>query len=113
MTFVNNETVTLPARTFIFNPDTFLEDVDPENPTLKIVPYLNANELLESGIYCDARREFHSVVDGEPIYNHVLEVWAKSCGNCDESPNVDSLHAGDKLVMLGYGDYVVIRQEEI
>lgn len=112
MNFLTEEPITLPSHSFVFNPDTFLEDVDPENSTNKVVPYRNENELLDFGIHCGVEREISITADGDSHYKYSLDIWTRGCEYCDNSSEVTTIRSGDKLVILGYADYVVVRKEK-
>lgn len=117
MTFLNKEEITLLCHSFVFNPDTFLKPVDEDNPSLLMVPYQNSEELMGFGIQCDTSRVLVADTDenGDVDYKYKthLIVWTKSCQNCDESPDIDEVHPGDKIIILTYGNYAIMRKENI
>lgn len=113
MTFLNNETVTLPAHTVVFTPDDFLEDVYEDHSNSKIVKYGFAEELRSHGISCATGRQIvldtddHGNTDG--YYEHHLEIRSNGCVSCAEPAETDILYSGDTLVIFGYGQYTIIR----
>ncbi|MBC9705261.1 MAG: hypothetical protein H9W81_09875 [Enterococcus sp.] len=115
---MNEEQITLSAHSFVYDPATFLEPLDSDNPAILAVPYSPSEELINFGIRCNARRVMEPFIDeeGNPDwrFRYNLEIWvAKACSNCDESPDIDYVHPGDKIAILGYENYTIIRKEDI
>lgn len=117
MNILAEEQVTLPSHSFIYNPETFLESVNPENPTQKTVPYQYDVELQMFGINTDVHRilaaDENEQGDDEFHYEYHLLIWGRSCISCGEQPDMDSVHPGDKVAILGFGEYVIIRKDKL
>lgn len=103
---LNTEQVTLTATTYVFNADTDLSEYAPDELRLDL-----QDDFHEQGIRASVGKVLVSSIDehGETEFGYVpyLQLRGPRCPDCGEPSEPSELYAGEKLIILGYGNFLI------